>query len=162
MDTATAAVTETKPAVDPLDSPAVAAHKAKKAAAKAKKASAKKAKAGKKPAKKSKKAQAKKAAKAKVKKAAKKVAKKAKATKATKRKRVGPHVTFKRDLKLKAKLVKLLKTPRTVRELAKLMKVGKTMGQQYIVSLKAAGVKLKTGNERQGKRGPKALTYQVA
>lgn len=160
MDTVTAVQTETKPAADLLDSPAVAK-------AKAKIASAKKAKAGKKAAKKpaakkSKKAQAKKAAKAKVKKAAKKVAKKAKATKATKRKRVGPHVTFKRDQKLKAKLIKALSKPRTVLELAKLMKVGKTMGQQYIVSLKAAGVKLKVAKERQGKRGPLALTYVVA
>lgn len=158
MDTATAAPAETKTAVtgaDLLDSPAVRKAKAKLKTAKASK------KAGKKPAK-SKKAQAKKAAKAKVKKAAKKVAKKAKASKVTKRKRVGPHVTFKRDPALKAKLVKLLKTPRTIRQLAKLMKVGKSMGQQYIVSLKAAGVKLVKATERQGKRGPLALTFAVA
>jgi hypothetical protein len=163
MDTATAAPsTETKGATtgaDLLDSPAVRKAKAKLASAKkAKKSSGKKA-----PAKKSKKAKAKKAAKAAVKKAAKKVAKKAKAAKVTKRKRVGPHVTFVRaGDKLKNRLVKFLKTPRTLRELAKLMKVGKSMAQQYIVSLKAAGVKVKRDeSKRQGKRGPKAMTFAV-
>lgn len=158
MDAATA---ENKtPAVDPLDSPAVAAHKAKKAAAKLKAKATKKGgkkatkKAGKKAAPKkakgkSKAVKASKAAKRTVKKAAKRKAKKAAKPSESKR----AHSLA--DIKA------ALRSPKTVIELAKFLKVTKTSGQNYIIALRKAGVKLEKGKARQGKRGPKADTFKV-
>lgn len=128
--------TETKPAVDPLDSPGVAKAKAEKAARKA-------AKKIKKATKKAKKA---------TKKAVKAVKKAAKATKKAEKKS--------RRAFSDADVAKLLGGFKTVRELAKLLKVTTPAAQNYVNALKDVR-KVETKEVRQGLRGPLAIAYRV-
>ncbi len=57
----------------------------------------------------------------------------------------------------------LSKEPLTVTQLAKRLKVSHTGAQNYVKAARKLGkVKLTKGTERQGKRGPLAVTFEVA